>query len=508
MWIPKLFWVSLVLLAFLIVPTPGNQASAQSPPDVLNKLGLASLAKRYCSGLYVSERGAKEALRNSVLISDSLNEQYDRDDLQFHIDEARKIIVAKSDGISSHARHFGDQGCVILPDGTDSPFFTPRDVISTLPVGSNQPWPMGDKLPADPLSSDVDQEMLKRAVDIFFSEPKDRRAAFLVVFGGRLIAERYGSGAHQNMQLESWSMGKSMTATLAGRLIQMGHFGLWDPAPVPRWQNPMGDPRAKIRVADLLRMSSGLKFTGGGDDETVLATSVIPGFADHGLGYAAPIDIFQYSTSRPNEFAPNTVGRYRNSDPWVLGAIVRQTVEGLGEDYLTWPQHHLFDKIGIRRFVMETDTYGNFILTGYNFGTPRDWARFGMLYLQDGIWNGERLLPEGFANFVSTPAPAWDPPVYGGLFWVNTHDPSVPAGHTSRIFTLPEDAYYAAGSHTQRVYIIPSRDLVIVTMSHRRGRTLSPDRAERMFEALGLTVKAIDPTWTWKTEPILQPMPE
>jgi CubicO group peptidase (beta-lactamase class C family) len=350
--------------------------------------------------------------------------------------------------------------------------------------------------------------MLKRAVDIFFSEPKDRRAAFLVVFGGRLIAERYGSGAHQNMQLESWSMGKSMTATLAGRLIQMGHFGLWDPAPVPRWQNPMGDPRAKIRVADLLRMSSGLKFTGGGDDETVLATSVIPGFADHGLGYAAPIDIFQYSTSRPNEFDPNTVGRYRNSDPWVLGAIVRQTVEGLGEDYLTWPQHHLFDKIGIRRFVMETDTYGNFILTGYNFGTPRDWARFGMLYLQDGIWNGERLLPEGFANFVSTPAPAWDPPVYGGLFWVNTHDPSVPAGHTSRIFTLPEDAYYAAGSHTQRVYIIPSRDLVIVTMSHRRGRTLSPDRAERMFEALGLTVKAIDPTWTWKTEPILQPMPE
>ena len=157
---------------------------------------------------------------------------------------------------------------------------------------------------------------------------------------------------------------------------------------------------------------------------------------------------------------------------------------------------------------METDTYGNFILTGYNFGTPRDWARFGMLYLQDGIWNGERLLPEGFANFVSTPAPTWDPPVYGGLFWVNTHDPSVPAGHTSRIFTLPEDAYYAAGSHTQRVYIIPSRDLVIVTMSHRRGRTLSPDRAERMFEALGLTVKAIDPTWTWKTEPILQPMPE
>ena len=114
MWIPKLFWVSTVLLAFLIVPTPGNQASAQSPPDILNKLGLASLAKRYCSGLYVSERGAKEALRNSVLISDSLNEQYDRDGLQFHIDEARKIIVAKSDGISSHARHFGDQGLSLI----------------------------------------------------------------------------------------------------------------------------------------------------------------------------------------------------------------------------------------------------------------------------------------------------------------------------------------------------------------------------------------------------------
>jgi CubicO group peptidase (beta-lactamase class C family) len=298
------------------------------------------------------------------------------------------------------------------------------------------------------------------------------------------------------MQLESWSMGKSMTATFIGRLIQMGHLELWQPAPVPEWRFAPDDPRADIRIADLLRMSSGLRFSRGESSAEQMAASYVPGFQDHLLGYSAAIDIFKLSTSRDAEHPPNTVGRYRNSDPWTLGSIVRRVVENdLDEEYLTWPQRALFDKIGIRHFVMETDIYGNFILTGYNYGTARHWARLGLLYLQRGLWNGERLLTEEFVDFVQTPAPAWEEPVYGGLFWLNTPDET---GRGSRIPSLPTDAYNAAGAGDQRTYIIPSRDLVIVVMSHRAGGNFAPDRGTREREALGLAVRSVDPAWTWQ----------
>jgi CubicO group peptidase (beta-lactamase class C family) len=159
---------------------------------------------------------------------------------------------------------------------------------------------------------------------------------------------------------------------------------------------------------------------------------------------------------------------------------VRRTVEARGENYLTWPQRALFDKIGIRRQVMETDAYGNFLLTGHDFGTARNWARLGLLYLQDGVWQGERLLPEHWNDFVSTPAPAWEEPVYGGLFWVNGAG-AFPA--------LPASAYYMSGAGGQSTIIVPTHDLVIVRMGHAEGsgvggRGLRAALA-KLMEALG-----------------------
>jgi CubicO group peptidase (beta-lactamase class C family) len=130
-----------------------------------------------------------------------------------------------------------------------------------------------------------------------------------------------------------------------------------------------------------------------------------------------------------------------------------------GDDYLTYPQRALFDRIGIRRQVLETDPYGNFLLSGYDYGTGRNWARLGLLYQQDGMWQGERILPEGWAKFVSTPAPAWKRPVYGGLFWVNG-DGAMP---------IPKSAYMMNGAGGQRVVIIPTHDLVVVRMGHHKG---------------------------------------
>ena len=138
------------------------------------------------------------------------------------------------------------------------------------------------------------------------------------------------AGITKDTQLESWSMGKSLTATLVGLAIKDGAFALDDPAPVPDWRRP-GDPRGAIRVRDVMHMSSGLSFTGQ-DDRWMDPTWQ---YHDHFFIYAGAVDAFKYAITSPVEFAPDTVGRYRNSDPMTLGFLVRQAVEKKGEDYLT-----------------------------------------------------------------------------------------------------------------------------------------------------------------------------
>ena len=172
------------------------------------------------------------------------------------------------------------------------------------------------------------------------------------------------AGITKDTQLESWSMGKSLTATLFALLVKDGVYKVDDPAPVPEWQKP-GDPRAAIRNADLLRMSSGLRFIAGQDPDY----TPDKGYPDHTLIYTGAIDAFKHSMTRPLQFPPNTEGRYRNSDPLMIGWLIKQAVTKRGEDYLTYPQRALFDRIGIRRQVLETDPYGNFLLSGYDYGT-------------------------------------------------------------------------------------------------------------------------------------------
>src|ERR1700730_7447666 len=162
------------------------------------------------------------------------------------------------------------------------------------------------------------------------------------------------------------------------------------------------------------------------------------------------------------QWPPNTVGRYHNTDPVLINYLIRLGVEKRGEEYLSFPHRALFDKLGIRTMVIETDPFGNFLGQGYELASGRDWARLGNLYLQDGVWNDERILPEGYAKFVSTLAPAWEAdkrPIYGGFFWING----------DRRFPVPRDAYYMAGAGGQTTLIIPSHDLVVVRLGHFKG---------------------------------------
>ena len=161
------------------------------------------------------------------------------------IDRANQTVDVKlPNGVTRTAKYLGSQGCVTLPLCATAVNFTPVTLKSQLPDPATQPWPMGDVLPKDPLPPEIDAAKLKAALDAAFQPPEGLTAAFVVTWKGRLIAERYGNGLDMHTPLEGWSMGKSVTATLFGTLLQKGMYELSQPAPIPEWQTP-GDPRAE-----------------------------------------------------------------------------------------------------------------------------------------------------------------------------------------------------------------------------------------------------------------------
>ena len=389
---------------------------------------------------------------------------------------ARAVHITLPNGVKRTAQQVGDQGCVTLPLGRTAVHFKPVRVRSRLPDPATQPWPMGDLLPKSPLRAELDGAKIRQALDAAFEPAAALTAAVVVTWQGRLVGERYGPGITAQTPLDSWSMGKSVAATLLGVLVRQSLYDLQQPAPVPEWQG-VGDPRAKIRIADLLNMSSGLRSRAPQDPDYDASGP----YPDHVYLYTGSADSFRYAAARPLQWPPGTVGRYRNTDPVLVSYLIRLGAERRGEEYLSFPQRALFDRIGIRTMVLETDPYGNFLLQGYELASARDWARLGNLYLQDGVWNGERILPEGYVKFVRTVAPAWKAdgrPYYGGFFWLNTNS----------AWPVPADAYYMAGSGTQIVLIIPSHDLVVARLGHYRGGSIG---AQSLGRALALLMEAV-----------------
>jgi CubicO group peptidase (beta-lactamase class C family) len=390
--------------------------------------------------------------------------------------EEKQVHVTMPNGMRRTAKYLGKLGCVTLPLGTNALGFTPIEPKSTLPSPDTQPWPMGDMLPKTPLPRGIDIEKVQQAVDAAFDPPGGMTAAFVVTWRGRIVGERYGEGITMRTPLESWSMGKSLTATLMGVLIERGVYRLDQPAPIPEWQQEPDDPRAKITIADILHMSSGLRARAPQDPDY---TGNGP-YPDH-LYYYTGDNAFRWAATRPLQWPPNTVGRYRNTDPVLINYLIRLALEKRNEDYHSFPQRALFDRIGVRTMVMDTDPAGNFLTQGYELGSARDWARLGNLYLRKGMWNGQRVLPEGYAEFVSTLAPAWAAdkrPVYGGFFWIN--------GEST--FPVPKDAYYMAGVGGQTTLIVPSHDLVVVRLGHYKGAT---EGGKSFRRALALLTDAV-----------------
>lgn len=416
---------------------------------------IALNAKLLCSCAFVIGRDTDEFIANDLTMSNPLVPGWE--EIEVTVDRERKAVTLRTEGVPARtAVYNGDQGCTLLPRGMERVQFTPVPLTSALPPPESHPWPTGDVLSEAPLPAEVNSTALEAALDAAFNDlalpvPQKTRA-MVVVYKGRIIAERYAPGFDRDTRHICWSMGKSIASTLVGILVGDGHFRVEDPAPIPEWRGA-GDPRGAITIQHLLHMSSGLRFHTGGIRDGLILTNR----DNHRFVYSAAPNVFEYSISNDLEFEPNTVWRYRNCDPLTLGKIIRDTVEARGEEYLSFPHRALFDRIGMRRTVLEPDPWGNFIMTGFDYGTARDWARLGLLYLWDGQWQGERILPEGWARYVRTPAPRSPEQGYGALFWLNA------GGH---YHDLPPDMYWAGGHQGQRTTIIPSREMVIVRLGH------------------------------------------
>lgn len=396
---------------------------------------LAIGAKLLASALFVSSRERDEAWPASVAPRVGRNLA---DRTEVDVDHSGRRVVLSADGEERSARHVGDLGVVIEPDDG-----TVREGVAGFEIG---PRP-GAGIPLDVAPNEAVADALEEAF-----APAAHTAAMIVVHSGRVVAERYAPGIEAATQLESWSMGKSIAASLIGRAVAEGILDLDEPPPIPAWRRP-GDARNGITFRHLLQMSSGLRFSSGDDwdpDE-----SAVP---DHVRIYMESIDTGELATRAPLEHPPGTVGRYRNCDPLALLGALRSR---LGDDATWWrfPQRELFDLIGTPRQVLDVDRAGGFVITGFDSGTARGWARLGLLWLNDGVAGDRRLLPEGFVGAATTPAPAWPAPVYGYQCWLNR----------SGEWALPDDAYFFAGDALQRTFVIPSLDLVVVRLGHTLG---------------------------------------
>jgi CubicO group peptidase (beta-lactamase class C family) len=447
------FLLAICVFALILAPSFGVlQCKPDYDDNYSRESRAAMIAHHIASGLWVVgrhyKRSPEEVLSQDIKPFHAFGWQ---DDFEYEIDWERQSVTVHAPGISPRtAVYNGDQGSTILPRGEEKVYFEPTTIPRKLPDAAGEPWPMGDTGAREPMPEGVNIDGILDVLESAFAQIEHNTRAIVVVYDGKIVGELYAPGWTKDTPQISWSQGKSITAALIGVLVQRGHFGLDDFAPVAEWEIE-GDPRRQIRIRDLLRMSSGLDFANLGlsGPKTFVQEN------EHMRIYFDALDVFKHAVEQPPEFPPNTIWRYRNSDPLTLGKILRETVESQGDDYLTFPQSALFDRIGARNFVLETDAWGNFILTGYDYGSAWDWARFGLLHLWDGLWNGEYILPEGWTEFVSTPAPADKSLGYGGLFWLNR------GGRLSRV---PKDAYWSAGFMGQITMIIPSRNVVFVRL--------------------------------------------
>lgn len=380
----------------------------------------------------------------------------------YSIDYDRKAVTIGYQGMvpSMRAVFREGLGCVILPPDQSYEDIDQLPILQTPPLAGDPteiPWPMGDLVKEKPLAAEIDKAALEAASEWAFEResPEQVTLSLLVIYKGQIIHERYAPGVNMGTKTRTWSTAKSIAVTLMGILADQGKLALDEPLGfewLPESASPETDPRNEITLRHVLNMSSGLYTVDSRGMEYATGS---------GLAYWAGASSVKGALNRGLIRKPGTFWDYENYDT-ILGVLAMKNAIGDDQEYLEFPRKALLDPLGMRNTFLSVDRFGDFILSSQVYTNARDLGRFGLLYLQNGMWNGKRLLSEEWIDFVRTPAPstAETGNFYGGQWWL------VPDNRTD----VPKDAYSTAGNRGQYVIVVPSHDLVIVRRGLDYGR--------------------------------------
>ena len=419
----------------------------------LGPLPSGYVSHALCSGVFIAGREFDDVLAHDVL---ELQRRLTRTKLEGN-------IVVTTFGFwpidyTSRTVYRPGLGCARLEDGSladlDGPAFLQRDIPEEPPQGLT--WPDVVKDPEG-----VDTAALEAALNrAFFDdaanyEERQNTRAVVIFHQGRLLAERYADGFGSDLPLNSWSMTKSATSALVGVLVGKGQIDLADSSGLEGWGDP-GDLRSKVTVGHLLHMTSGLDFNEGYENDPI---------SDVNYMLMKARDLPAFAAQFPVTSEPGTRWAYQTASPVLLGRIMRDSFSS-EEAYHHFPQTELFNRLGMRNAHYQMDGGGTYVGGAFLYATARDWARFGLMYLNDGVVNGERILPEGWVELSTNPTEAsLKARAYAAQFWLNEES-------AERMMPgVPRDAYAARGHYGQSTFIIPSRDLVVVRM----GQSFSTD---------------------------------
>ncbi len=441
-------WALLVVTLTAIVLFLGAERL-----DETVRTGAGYKAKIACSEIFLAGREPE-----AVLHSEFDNIDPFLSHVRVEMDDANREVTASGPlGIGqSRAIYRDGYGCA-LENGSA------MAVLPALgPVGA-APWAEA-KANSPQRLGNIDYGALDQTINDAFRKNDLNHRALLVAVDGKIVAEHYAEGFSQETPFASWSMAKSVTATILGAAVMRGLVDIDDPAPVPEWRS---DPkRSAITWNNLLHMQSGLDF---GEDYGGAQSDVNRMlFQEYDAG--------GFAAKEPAIYAAGEHWAYSSGTSNIIARTLRGVLEKTGRSYHEFARKAVFEPIGAASFVMETDASGSSIGSSFVYATARDWARLGELYRRGGVWNGERLLPEGWSDYVAAPASASDNQ-YGAHFWLNRDGADKGDGEARRerfVPGVPEDIYYMAGHEGQYVFIIPSKKMVIVRTGITRGQPPAP----------------------------------
>jgi len=403
-----------------------------------------------CSGVFVAHRPVADVL-GDLEVDDVAILRH----VAWSVDSVTRSVRASALGlVRRQASYTPDTGCPLLPARQSRS--TPTAIPDLEGVGAGRvetrssAWV--DPEPELIRSGNVE---LESAIDRAFSEPSAKRqrrtTAVVVLQGGEILSERYAAGVGIGTPMIGWSMSKSVVNALVGILVKEGRITSDGPVGVPVWSKPE-DLRGRITLDQLLHMSSGLRFDEDMEDPLADVTRML--FA---VG-----DMSSFAARKSLAADPGAVWHYFSGTSNIIARAIRGATES-DREYLAFPRQELFDPLGMSNAVVETDASVVLVGSFYVYATAREWARFGRLYLQDGVWEGRRILPEGWVSYTRSPAPADSTHRFGAHFWL-----AIPEEYGGESTPLPTDATHAIGHEGQFVSIIPSCDAVVVRLGVSR----------------------------------------